>query len=70
MNERQAIKALKEAGFVEKRHAGSHKRFEHRKYNDLAVPVPCHGGRDLKPWEEASIRGAIRDAKKRKEEES
>ncbi|MBM3461359.1 MAG: type II toxin-antitoxin system HicA family toxin [Armatimonadetes bacterium] len=67
VNAKEAIRKLREAGFEEKRHTGSHKHFEHPDFG-FSVPVPMHGARDLKNYEEASIRAAIRGAEKMRKE--
>jgi len=39
VNAKEAIRKLREAGFEEKRHTGSHKHFEHPDFG-FSVPVP------------------------------
>lgn len=60
MNAREAIQMLLAEGFREVSHEGSHKHF--KKFH-FKVPVPVRGGKDLKDYEEASIRKAIRLAR-------
>ena len=54
----EAVRALERAGFVVRRHIGSHVILRHP-VTRVAVPVPVHGGKDLKP---GTLRGIIRDA--------
>ena len=54
MKAREIIKELMNAGFVEVRQKGSHRRFEDA-YGHKAT-VPDHGGKDLKPETVNSIR--------------
>jgi predicted RNA binding protein YcfA (HicA-like mRNA interferase family) len=53
------LRALRRAGFVEKRVSGSHHILAHRDDPARAVTVPVHGARDLKP---GTLRAIIRQA--------
>jgi predicted RNA binding protein YcfA (HicA-like mRNA interferase family) len=56
---RDVLRALGNAGFVEKRVSGSHYILVHRDDPARAVTVPYHGSRDLKP---GTLRAIIRQA--------
>ena len=45
---RKVLRALRKAGFEEKRVTGSHHMMEHLGPPPRLVPVPVHGNRDLK----------------------
>ena len=57
---REAAKMLREVGFEYSHTEGSHAFYRRGSYK---IPIPHHGGSDLKPWEEASIRSAYRTAR-------
>lgn len=56
---RDVLRALRKAGFVEKRVSGSHYLLAHPSDPGRAVTVPYHGTRDLKP---GTLRSIIRQA--------
>jgi predicted RNA binding protein YcfA (HicA-like mRNA interferase family) len=56
---RQAIAALRRAGFVVERVAGSHYILAHPNDPRRAVTVPFHGSRSIKP---GTLRNIIRQA--------
>lgn len=58
VNGRQAVRALKQGGFLLDGIEGSHHILYHPA-SGLRVSVPVHGGRDLKT---GTLRGIIRDA--------
>jgi predicted RNA binding protein YcfA (HicA-like mRNA interferase family) len=59
LNARDVLRALRKAGFVDKRVSGSHYLLAHRDDPARAVTVPYHGARDLKP---GTLRSIIRQA--------
>ncbi len=56
---REVFRALRKAGFVEKRVSGSHYLLVDPNDPTRAVTVPYHGARDLKP---GTLRSIIRQA--------
>jgi predicted RNA binding protein YcfA (HicA-like mRNA interferase family) len=58
-NARQVVAALRRAGYVTDRIAGSHYIMKHSNDPALAVTVPFHGSRDIKP---GTLRNIIRQA--------
>lgn len=54
----EAVRALQRLGYVERRQSGSHVVLSHPATR-RTVPVPVHGGRDLKP---GTLRAIIRQA--------
>ncbi len=56
---RELIKALKRAGFEERRQRGSH-LYLWREYDNVRVIVPIHQGRDMRT---GTLRSILRDAK-------
>ena len=56
---RDVLRALRKAGFVEKRVSGNHYLLVHATEPSRAVTVPYHRSRDLKP---GTIRSIIRQA--------
>lgn len=54
----ETVRALERAGFVFRRQTGGHKILRHPEMK-ITVPVPIHGGKDLRP---GTLRGIIRDA--------
>lgn len=58
LNGEEVVSALERAGFVFRRRTGSHAILRHPE-TKVTVPVPVHGGKDLKT---GTLRGIIRDA--------
>ena len=54
----ETVRALARAGFVFRRQASGHKILRHPETR-VTVPVPIHGGKDLRP---GTLRSIIRDA--------
>lgn len=57
LNARDVLRALRRAGFVEKRISGSHYVLAHRDDAKRMVTVPYHGARNLKP---GTLRNIVR----------
>lgn len=54
----ETVRALERAGFVLRRQTGGHKILRHP-VTKVTVPVPIHGGGDLKP---GTLRAILREA--------
>jgi len=52
------VKALLRAGYVVRRQTGGHRIMQHPGHGGV-VPVPIHGGKDLKP---GTLRSIVRQA--------
>jgi len=59
LSARDVLRALRKAGFIERRSTGSHRLLVDPDDPTRAVTVPVHGGRDLRP---GTLRSIIRQS--------